>query len=126
MSGQISRVPLQVSTTLRSGGEATMAVSGTVERESVARLDTLVTALCAAGATRVVVDLSRVSACDRSLLAVLERTRSQVEAMGGWLVLDGSPATMSAYDELPLDAVFRIYRDACGYRGGAPLAAGAR
>lgn len=40
----------------------------------------------------------------------------QLEEAGGWLLLDGSPATMSGYDELPLDKVFRIYRDACGPR----------
>lgn len=95
------------------GAAATLAVEGKVDRGAAARLEPLLAGICAAGATRIVVDLSRVASCDRALMRLLERIRSQVEATGGWLVLDGSPATMSGYDELPLDRVFRIYREAC-------------
>lgn len=116
MFGESAQEALHVTSTLRSGSEAMLVVAGTIDRAAVARLDPLLTGLCAAGATRVFVDLSRISSCDRALLAVLERIRRQVEAAGGWLMLDGSPSTMVDYDDLPLDRVFRIYRDACGPR----------
>lgn len=114
MPGESSHAMLHVTSTLRGDGRATIAVAGAVDRAAVQRLTSLLVGLRAAGATRVVVDLSRVSSCDHSLLTVLERVRCQVEDSGGWLVVDGSPATLSEYAELPLDAVFRIYRDACG------------
>lgn len=113
MYGESAQSELHVTTTLRSGSEAMLVVAGPVDRAAVARLDPLLTGLCAAGATRIFVDLSRISYCDRSLLAVLQRIRRQVESSGGWLMLDGSPATMVEYDELPLERAFRIYRDAC-------------
>jgi anti-anti-sigma factor len=121
MSGDSAQA-LHVTTTLRSGSDAMVVVAGAVDRTAVACLEPLLAGLCAAGATRIVVDLSRISFCDRALLAVFERVRRQVEQSGGWLVLDGSPATMSRYDELRLDQVFRIYRDACTSRVGASTA----
>jgi anti-anti-sigma regulatory factor len=120
MSGENAQAALHVTSTLRSGSEAMVVVAGPVDRDAVARLEPLLSGLCAAGATRVLVDLSRVSFCDRSLMPVFERVRCRVEEAGGWLVVDGSPATMSGYDDLPLDRIFRIYRDACGPRAAVP------
>jgi hypothetical protein len=106
------RPTVLVSSVLR-GRESMITVVGTVDREGAVRIGTLVRGLCDAGATQVLLDLVQVSTCDPSLAGALDFQRRRLAAAGGWLIVDGSPATLGDDLGLPLLETFRIYREVC-------------
>ncbi len=106
----------RIGVTFREADEAHVQVIGPVRREEASRVVTLVRALLEAGARQLVVDLAGAESCDPALTVYLDRERRRVGAQGGWLVVDGSPATMR-HDTSTLVDAFRIYRHV---RGGRP------
>lgn len=105
-----ARPPARLSSVLR-GREAMVTATGTIDRQATAAIAALLRGLCDAGATRVLVDLAHVSSCDRSLVAALNSQRRRLAASRGWLVVDGSPATLGDDLGLSLAETFRIYRE---------------
>jgi anti-anti-sigma regulatory factor len=105
-----ARPPVRLASVLH-GREALVTATGTIDRKATAGIAALLRGLCDAGATRVLVDLATVSSCDRSLAAALNSQRRRLAASGGWLVVDGSPATLGDDLDLSLTETFRIYRE---------------
>jgi anti-anti-sigma regulatory factor len=99
-----------ISSVLR-GREAMITVTGTVDRRAAGQISTLLRGLCDAGAAQVFLDLAWVSSCDRSLAGLLGLQRRRLEASGGWLIVDGSPATLGDDLAASLDEAFRAYRE---------------
>jgi anti-anti-sigma regulatory factor len=105
-----ARPSVLLSSVLR-GREAMLTATGTIDRRATARIAALLRGLCDAGADRVLVDLARVSSCDRSLAGALDSQRRRLAASGGWLIVDGSPATLGDDLGLSLTETFRIYQE---------------
>ena len=103
--------PSALISSLLRGREALITVTGGVDRSAVGQVATVLRGLCDAGATRVLLDLALVSACDRSLAGALDFQRRRLAAAGGWLIVDGSPATLGDDLGLPLLETFRIYQE---------------
>lgn len=104
------RPSVLISSVLR-GREAMVTATGTIDRRATAGIAALLRGLRDAGADRLLIDLARVSSCDRSLAAELNVQRERVAASGGWLIVDGPPATLGDDLDLSLAETFRIYRE---------------
>lgn len=102
--------PALISCLLR-GPDAMITVAGTVDRAEIARLSAVLHGLCDADISRVLLDLTGVTACDASLAPVIDTLRRRVRAGGGWLVVDGTPAALGVDLGISLTEAFRIYRD---------------
>lgn len=102
----------RVGTTFRGDDEALVTVTGPVDNRDAARVVTLLRALLQSGARRLVVDLAQVENCDPALTAYLDRERRRVRALGGWMIVAGSPATLR-HDTSTLAEIFRVYQQVC-------------
>ena len=60
------------------------------------------------GARQLFVDLARVDTCDPDLPEFLNDLRRRMTSLGGWVIVDRSPATLGD-DTLPLDELFAVY-----------------
>ena len=99
----------RMAATLRHTDEAHLTLEGPVGADRTPQVIAMVQALITAGARRLFVDLARVHECDPALTGYLDRQRRVVTALGGWMVVDGSPSTMRL-DATPLTEIFEIYR----------------
>lgn len=99
----------RISTDRRREDEALVTVTGPVDRAAAERVATVLRAMLDTGARQILVDLARVDGCDPALTVYLEHERRRIRALGGWLVVDGSPATLR-HDTATLGEIFRVYR----------------
>jgi anti-anti-sigma regulatory factor len=99
----------RIRTEFRREDEAHVTVTGPVDRAAAEVVATVLRAMLDTGARQVLVDLARIDGCDPALTAYLEHERRRLRALGGWLVVDGSPATLR-HDTASLGEIFRIYR----------------
>ena len=90
---------------------ATLAVNGSCRRPVLDELRGRASALLAAGARDVVVDLSGVTEADTHLLRALSHLQRRVESHRGTLTLIGAPGALAAVLETAtLAQVFLIYQ----------------
>jgi anti-anti-sigma regulatory factor len=113
----------RMAATLRRTDEAHVTLEGPVDAERTPQVIAMIQALITAGARQLFVDLARVHECDPALTGYLDRQRRQIMALGGWMVVDGSPSTMRL-DTTPLTEIFDVYRRVTR-PGRMPVALGA-
>lgn len=120
---------------VRHDDEAHIAAEGRIDADEAAQLIVIVRALLDAGAQHIVVDLAHVDTCHPSLRDYLRQQKNHLKVRGGWMIVDGSPATTQGIDH-DLVETFTIYQQARhrsgsskravdpGWRGAAPSGAG--
>jgi hypothetical protein len=94
--------------TLRNVDEAHMTVEGAVEPNESRQIVALLATLVDIGARQLFVDLARVDTCDPDLPEFLNHLRRRMTSLGGWVIVDRSPATLGD-DTLALDELFAVY-----------------
>ena len=94
--------------TLRNVDEAHMTVEGAVEPNESRQIVALLATLVDIGARQLFVDLARVDTCDPDLPEFLNDLRRRMTSLGGWVIVDRSPATLGD-DTLALDELFAVY-----------------
>jgi hypothetical protein len=94
--------------TLRNVDEAHMTVEGAVEPNESRQIAALLATLVDIGARQLFVDLARVDTCDPDLPEFLNDLRRRMTSLGGWVIVDRSPATLGD-DTLALDELFAVY-----------------
>jgi anti-anti-sigma regulatory factor len=99
----------RIRTEFRREDEAHVTVTGPVDRTAAEVVATVLRAMLDTGARQVLVDLAQVDGCDPALTLYLEHERRRLRTLGGWLVVDGSPATLR-HDTATLGEIFRVYR----------------
>jgi hypothetical protein len=94
--------------TLRNVDEAHMTVEGAVEPNESRQIAALLVTLVDIGARQLFVDLARVDPCDPDLPEFLNDLRRRMKSLGGWVIVERSPATLGD-DTLALDELFAVY-----------------
>ena len=94
--------------TLRNVDEAHMTVEGAVEPNESRQIVALLATLVDIGARQLFVDLARVDPCDPDLPEFLNDLRRRMKSLGGWVIVERSPATLGD-DTLALDELFAVY-----------------
>ena len=94
--------------TLRNIDEAHMTVEGAVEPNESRQIAALLVTLVDIGARQLFVDLARVDPCDPDLPEFLNDLRRRMKSLGGWVIVERSPATLGD-DTLALDELFAVY-----------------
>jgi hypothetical protein len=94
--------------TLRNVDEAHMTVEGAVEPNESRQIVALLATLVDIGARQLFVDLAHVETCDPDLPEFLNDLRRRMTSLGGWVIVDRSPATLGD-DTLALDELFAVY-----------------
>ena len=94
--------------TLRNTDEAHMTVEGAVEPNESRQIAALLVTLVDIGARQLFVDLARVDPCDPDLPEFLNDLRRRMKSLGGWVIVERSPATLGD-DTLALDELFAVY-----------------
>ena len=94
--------------TLRNVDEAHMTVEGAVEPNESRQIAALLVTLVDIGARQLFVDLARVDPCDPDLPEFLNDLRRRIKSLGGWVIVERSPATLGD-DTLALDELFAVY-----------------
>jgi len=94
--------------TLRNVDEAHVTVEGAVEPNESRQIAALLVTLVDIGARQLFVDLARVDPCDPDLPEFLNDLRRRMKSLGGWVIVERSPATLGD-DTLALDELFAVY-----------------
>ena len=99
--------------TYRRIDEAHVVVEGPIREAEARQIAALLATAVDVGARQLFVDLARIDSCDQRFLIRLDRLRHRLISIGGWMVVDGAPATL-AEDTSTLDEIFTTYRHVTG------------
>ncbi|MEU8421769.1 STAS domain-containing protein [Micromonospora sp. NPDC048835] len=78
----------------RGGGGACLRLAGELDLSTAPELSSAIERLTAAGETRVLLDLTDLTFCDSTGMAVFVRGDNQTAADGGWLRLTGATGSV--------------------------------